>query len=219
MGIEEMSAVTLEKLNLNSITALYRLTKQYIMTLDGFGSRKADIIMDQVLNSLNDVMPAKLIEAFGIPGVGEKTAEGIYRLLKGDTPEAKMQHFMNISHDELIVVDGIGARTAANILEILPSINQLYMNLLDYGLKFKVSTLVSQKLLGLQIALTGACPDGRKRPELEKIIAMHGGINGSCSSKTNILVAEDPNGNSGKLKVARKNGTKIVSYQEFFKDL
>jgi len=75
MGIEEISIVTLEKLQVSSIMMLYELTTDYILCFEGFGARKANIILDQIEKSLDNVMPTKLIEAFGISGVGEKTAE------------------------------------------------------------------------------------------------------------------------------------------------
>ena len=37
----------------------------------------------------------------------------------------------------------------------------------------------------------------------------------SVTKKTNILVCEDVDSNSSKLQAARKNGTKIISYEEF----
>jgi NAD-dependent DNA ligase len=39
----------------------------------------------------------------------------------------------------------------------------------------------------------------------------------SMTKDTNILICEDSNGTSSKLQKARKNGTTIISYTEFFK--
>lgn len=218
MGIEEISIVTLEKLELQSILMLYELTRDYITSFDGFGTRKAEIILEQISKSLDDVLPAKLIEAFGIPGVGEKTAELIYRILKGNTTHNKIEHFLRITKEELYFVDGVGEKTAQNIITMQDEMTFIYKHLKD-DIKFKSSNVVSEKLLNKHIAMTGASPDGRTRPVLEGIIKSHGGIPGSVTKSTNILIAEDPNGSSGKLKNARKYGIQIMSYEEFFRDL
>ena len=219
MGIEEMSATTLEKLNLSSIEDLYELTHEYIETLDGFGSRKAEIVCFQIKNSLISVMPVKFIEACGIPGIGEKGSEAIYRTLRGNSVAEKLEHFFNISSTELQFINGIGKLTSMKIIDILPNIRSLYAFLINKGLVFKETDYISTKFLNVNIALTGSSPDGRKRDELEKLLKLHGAIIGSVSSKTNILIAENPMGNSSKLKTARKYGIQIVSYEEFFKDL
>jgi NAD-dependent DNA ligase len=63
---------------------------------------------------------------------------------------------------------------------------------------------------GLKICITGALSKPRKEYE-KSIIAAGGETVDDVTSKTNILVTNDPSAGSSKLKSAAKHGTKIIS--------
>ena len=65
-----------------------------------------------------------------------------------------------------------------------------------------------------QVCMTGKGPMGRK--ELQKIIEDRGyEFTSSVTKSTDILLCEDPEGTSSKLQKARKNGTQLISYEDF----
>lgn len=220
LGVEDLSATTLEKFDLKSVEEVYtKINKEYLLSLDGFKDRKAEIIMSQIDNSLINVNVSKLLAAFGINGLGEKTAEKIvdyFKTLDAElTPKKAMNIFFSIDVDEFLNVDGIGAKSAKKIDEERRKIQKTYNFLLENGLSF--AEIKKGQFEGIEIVMTGSSPDGRKRPYLEKILSDNGAkIGGGISKKTKILIAEDINGNSGKLKKAREYGTQIMSYMDFF---
>lgn len=217
--MEEISATTLEKFNLSCIQDLYELTAQDIECLDGFAQKRASIIIGQIQKSLDQVLPAKLIEAFGIQGLGSKNAENFVRAFKGSGPEM-LEKFLTVDAEELTVIDGFGPRIISKILEMRTYCTELYYFLLDKGLTFIETQQASTKLNGLKICMTGSSPDKMSRVELSKILESHGAeIQGSVNKKTNILIAENISGSSSKLKKARELGVKIVTYEEFFENL
>lgn len=219
MGVEEMSSTTIEKFSVDDVQSLYNLTESYISSIPGFADKKATIIVEQLKNSLKDVLPAKLIEAFGIPGLGSKNAENLVRFFKCN-PEEALEKFFSIDSQTLMCIDGFGPRIISKIMEMREACRELYEFLVEKGLTFKQTTLASTKLQGLRICMTGASPDKRSRQVLSKILESHGAeVQGSVNKKTDILIAENVNGNSSKLKKARDSGVKVVTYEDFFKNL
>lgn len=224
LGVEEMSATTIEKFNLSSIEDVYSLlNEEYIMSLDGFQESRTTTILAQVSNSIKDVAVEKLIAAFGIPGLGTRNAEKMIEYFRQENdelePEQAMNLFFETSPDEFLLIDGFGVKSAEKIRDLRDPFKDLYNFLIDEGLSF--AEFKEGILSGHSIAMTGNASNGMKRPVIEKLIEQHGGKNGGVSKKTTILVCKDPSGNSGKLKKARenfeKNGQpKIMSYEEFF---
>lgn len=221
LEVEELSSTTLEKFNLTSIEDVYKLTFDYIVSLDGFQDRKATIILDQLDNSLKNVSVNKLIAAFGIPGVGIKNAEKIVNFIKKNEnindPLKIMDKFFNASSTFFIAIDGLGNKITEKIINQRKSFYSLYTFLLKNGLTFKEISNIGT-LNNLNVAMTGSSPDGRNRSVLENLIEEQGGTNCSVSKKTDILVAENPNGSSSKIKNAQKYGIKIISYSDFFEN-
>ena len=110
-------------------------------------------------------------------------------------------------------VNGIGDSVIAKLDQNL--IHSIYIQLYEYGFTFtskKVKMNNNGKLAGMKVAMTGNGPYPRK--QLEDMISAAGGINGSVSKDTKILVCADPNSGSSKLEKARKFGTRIISYSE-----
>lgn len=217
LGVEELSSTTLEKFNLSKIEDVYELNKEYILSLQGFQEKKTNTILEQIRNSLINVEPSKLIAAFGISGLGIKNAQKLVKYLNQKLDKTGydiLNDFFTIDPDELILIDGFGKKTIEILKKNIGKYKELYEKLLGYGLSF--STNNNGKLNGLIIAMTGSSPDGRKRNEIERLIEQNGGENSGVSKKTDILIAENINGTSSKLKNAKKFGIKIISYEEFF---
>lgn len=218
LGIEELSATTLEKFNLSSIEDVYtKLSFDYIKQLDGFQDKKAKTIMDQINKSLDDVDAAQLLAAFGIPGLGIKNAIKIIGLTNESGKEA-FEKLFTLSRSELLSIKGIGNKLIDVIFENVDYIRNTLLMLLKHGLTFKEKSNEKTLLNGMNIALTGAAPN-ITRSQLEKIIEKNGGNNTGISKKTDILVAEDVNGKSSKLKKARELGITIVTYDYLFQNI
>lgn len=68
------------------------------------------------------------------------------------------------------------------------------------------------------VCFTGTCPT-MTRDELTQRASEKYDVLSSVTKNLDILVCADPNANSTKLQKAAKNGTKIISYDEFIKTL
>ena len=64
------------------------------------------------------------------------------------------------------------------------------------------------------VCFTGACPD-MTREELTEMAEEKFEVKSSVTKDLDILVCADPNAGSSKLEKAKKNGTLIISYEEF----
>ena len=68
------------------------------------------------------------------------------------------------------------------------------------------------------VCFTGACPD-MTREELTEMAEEKFEVKTSVTKDLDILVCADPNSGSTKLEKAKKNGTKVISYEEFLEML
>ena len=68
------------------------------------------------------------------------------------------------------------------------------------------------------VCFTGACPD-MTRAELTEMAEEKFEVKTSVTKDLDILVCADPNSGSSKLEKAKKNGTRIISYEDFLEML
>ena len=194
-----------------NIADFYELTKEHLLTLDGWKERSAD----RFLSSLEDsrkVPFERVLYAIGIRYVGETTAKSVAR------------HFGNIdaiasaSMEELLSVPDVGQVIAESIYEYFRDEAKLEVlaRLKAAGLKFETDApaqKLSSTLDGKTIVISGNF--SISRDEMKALIVAHGGKNsGSISGKTYCLLAGEKSGPE-KLKKAEALGIKVMSEQEF----
>ena len=194
-----------------NIADFYELTKEHLLTLDGWKERSAD----RFLSSLEDsrkVPFERVLYAIGIRYVGETTAKSVAR------------HFGNIdaiasaSMEELLSVPDVGQVIAESIYEYFRDEAKLEVlaRLKAAGLKFETDApaqKLSSTLDGKTIVISGNF--SISRDEMKALIVAHGGKNsGSISGKTYCLLAGEKSGPE-KLKKAEALGIKIMSEEEF----
>jgi DNA ligase (NAD+) len=206
LGCENVTAVTLRKLGVKTVKNAYDLDEFEIASLEGFGVRRAEQVVNEVRKTLKTT-PDKLLAAFGISGVGLSTAREI--LKKYD-----FNDLWDLSAGDFMKVDGVGETTARKLVVQLPSRMGLYSYLKEEGLKWATS---SNTLRGKTFTLTG---NGTvKRDLLVKMIEENGGYVKGISKKVDVLVAANPNSNSGKAKKAREYNIPVIGYDELMEML
>jgi len=219
MNIDGLGEETVEQLHtaglVNTVADLYSLTYNDLIELDRFADKSVNRLLDGLAESKN--MPFdKLLFALGIRYVGSTVA----RLLAF--------HFKNIdnliaaSFDELVEVDEIGDKIAESLIAhfqvdtSIALINQLKAQRLSFVLAEKEEALVSSKLEGLSMVVSGVFFK-YSRDGIKEAIASNGGkVSGSISSKTSYIVAGENMGPS-KLAKAEKLGIPILSEDDFIK--
>ena len=101
-GFSEKTAEQLfEKLDIRSIADLYKLKKEELVTLDKFGEKKAQNLLDAVEKSKTPEL-YRFIYALGIPNVGVKTAKDLVDKFKS------IDGLKEATFEELISVSDVG---------------------------------------------------------------------------------------------------------------
>jgi DNA ligase (NAD+) len=117
------------------------------------------------------------------------------------------------SQEELYSIDGIGSVTGKQFLEGLP---QFFSFMKDAGIPCvaPIEEKVEGKTLNITVVFTGV-----RDKELEAEIEARGGkVSTSVSKNTNVVVAKDPNEDSGKIKTAKGLGIPVITIEQFKKD-
>ena len=194
-----------------NVADFYDLTKDHLLTLEGWKERSADRFLKSLLDS-KKVTFDRVLYALGIRYVGETTAKSVAK------------HFGNIdaiaaaSLEDLLNVEDVGQVIAESIYEYFSdeSNKEIISRLKAAGLQFemgKAAEKLSAELDGLTIVISGNF--SISRDEMKALIVAHGGKNsGSISGKTSYLLAGEKAGPE-KLKKAEALGVKVISEAEF----
>jgi NAD-dependent DNA ligase len=113
-------------------------------------------------------------------------------------------------------IEGVGPKTAKQFVEALPAFQKAWKGWnvkcgegVTVGLT--AAAPVAQRYAGQVIVFTGV-----RNKELEAAIVAAGGeVSTTVGKKTTLVVAKDPEENSGKIKKAREMGIRIVGMAEF----
>lgn len=194
---------------LTSAADIYTLDEEKLASLPGMGSLSARNIKDAANGSKTQPL-SRLLNALGIPQVGEKAAKTLAARF------VTMDALRNASFDELAAVSDIGPVTAENIISYFatPANARLIDKLAGCGVNMtEPQTRVGSSLEGMTVVVTGKLTR-YTREEIEDIIAQNGGkATSSVSAKTSLLVCGENAGS--KLAKANALGVKIISEDEF----
>ena len=194
-----------------NIADFYELTKDHLLTLEGWKEKSAERFLKSISES-RKVPFERVLFALGIRYVGETTAKSVAR------------HFGNIdaiaaaSLEDLLNVDDVGDVIAESIWNYFrsPSNQDMIDRLKTAGLNFeaeKPKEVASDRLSGMTIVISGNFSISREA--MKELILSHGGKNsGSISGKTSYLLAGEKAGPE-KLKKAESLGVKVIGEDEF----
>lgn len=194
-----------------NVADFYELTKEHLLTLDGWKDKSAERFLKSLQES-KAVPFDHVLYALGIRYVGEATARSVAK------------HFGNIDAiaaatvEDLLNVEDVGEVIAESIYGFFRdgSNMETVQRLKDAGLKFEMEEgpeAVSAVLEGKTIVISGNF--SISRDEMKALIAAHGGRNSSSlSGKTSYLLAGEKAGPE-KLKKAESSGISIINEKEF----
>ncbi len=182
--------------------------------LERFGEKSAENLV-AAINLARQVTLPRFLFALGIAHVGEETA------LRLANHFGSLQKIQTASLEELEVVDDVGKRVAAEIVQYFADdTNQsLIARLLQNGVTILSHALVSPSLsaplLGQTFVLTGTLSTLERDQAKDKIRALGGIISESVSKKTTyVVVGENP---GSKLAKAESLGVKVLNEAEFLR--
>lgn len=179
-----------------SIHNLYSLKKIGLENLAGFGDKKINNLLEQIEKS-KTVSVVQFLNRLGIPSVGEKAIKklGIN----------SMEDFWNFKND--------GSAIGNNLTMYRDSNKQYIDDLIVY---LSIQDIKSNSDSLGNVCMTGSGPKGRKEL-IKDIEALGYSFVDSITKDTNILLCDDLNSGSSKIKKAQKLGVQVILYQEFFK--
>jgi len=155
---------------------------------------------------LNDIPLYQVLGAYSTQrGIGVRRMKKLQKALGG------WQDVMFCENANTIAkVDGFDIKTAELTVEAITQFRKFWYDNQSF-IKLAEDEKSGTKLQGEKVCMTGF-----RDKEMAAMIEEQGGeVQSAVSSKTTILVAKDPNSNSGKMQKARDNGTRIVGINEF----
>jgi DNA ligase (NAD+) len=194
-----------------SIPDLYRLTKEQLLALDGFGDVSAQNAIDAIAAS-RETPFFRVLFGLNIPQVGYVTAQNLARHF------GTVDRLLEASEEEIQEVDGIGPDRAAAIAEWFADEEQrrLVAELRELGLVLESGEAerpAEGPLTGRTYVITGTLEGWSRDEAAAALEALGAKVAGSVSRKTTgLIVGEEPG--AAKLTKAQKLGVPQLGEQE-----
>jgi DNA ligase (NAD+) len=210
-GLGEKTISTfLEKGLIKDLASVYKLSKDGIAPLEGFGELSANNLLTAIEDSRKPQL-SRFLYGLGIPNVGEKTAVDMARHF------GTFAAIRNATTDQLLEVEGVGPIVAGSVVDFFsnPSVNAELDRLLEEVIPeaLEAAEPAKTELAGKTFVFTGTM-EKLSRKEAQSLIETLGGKTASSvSSKTNYVV-HGP-GAGSKLEKARELGIQLLDEEEF----
>ncbi|MDL2289304.1 NAD-dependent DNA ligase LigA [Clostridia bacterium OttesenSCG-928-F22] len=212
MDIETFSDKTaqtlFDALGITEIAELYGVTKEQLLTLEGFKDKKADNLLREIDRSKHCAL-SNFILALSIPNVGKKTAGDLAKEF------GTLEAFLCADYERLIAIPEIGDIVANSILDFIQdeTIKGSINRLLACGVAPRPYTQAEGVFMGITAVLTGTLK-AFSRDEAAKLIEANGGIvASSISRKVNLVIAGENAGS--KLDKAVSMGIEVIDEEAF----
>jgi len=191
---------------------LYSLTKEQILTLEGFADRSANLLLESIERS-KSVSLDRLLMGLGIRQVGQHIARVLAKQF------GTLSKLMSATQEELLQVREIGPEISASLASFFSEERNraVIARLIERGLTIAPPSTEqaagNQSLAGTTFVFTGGLA-GYSRDQAKQLVEQQGGqVSSSVSKKTSFVVAgTDP---GSKLDQARKLGVRILTETEF----
>lgn len=189
---------------------LYLLSIEDFQKLDLIKEKSASNLIEAIEKSTHQPLN-RLITGFQIRNVGKETAEILCNSFND------FNEIYNADLESLSNIDGIGEKTARNILEFFKDSDniKLVQDLKNIGVisEKAIEKNFTNELLGLSFVFTGSLT--KNRSELEGLVKSMGAkTSSSISKKTSYLVVGENPGS--KFDKAKDLGVIILNEEEFF---
>ena len=210
-GFSEKTAAQLfEKLEIRAISDLYKLDYDKLLTLEKFGPKKAQNLLNSIEKS-KDCTLESFMYSLGIPNVGVKTAKDLVKKFNN------LDNIKKATFEELISVQDVGDIVARSIIEFFKEERVLLIinELLELGVspRYQEKQIEDSIFQGKTVVVTGSLQNYSRGTIKEKLESLGAKVSGSVSKKTDyVLVGEDA---GSKYEKAKGLGVNILSEEEF----
>jgi DNA ligase (NAD+) len=206
---EELAKQLVESGLVKSVTDLYRLTMEQLLTLERMGKKSAQNLLHGIAASKSRGL-TRLLAGLSIYMIGDSMAELLTAQFR------TLDELLAASRERLQQIEGFGPTRAESLYHFFhsPEGEKLVQDLKDVGVKLtEESRMAGNALLGKTVVVTGTL-EKYKRDQIERIIKQQGGkAAGSVSKKTDYVVAGADAGS--KLEKARALGVPVISEEDF----
>jgi DNA ligase (NAD+) len=207
-GVGEQSVRRLWELGLvRSLPELYRLTKEQLTELEGYGEISATNAIESIQAS-KAIPFNRVLFGLNIPDVGWVTAQNLARHFEN------VDRLLDATQEDVTEVDGIGPDRAESIAEWFSDEQNraLVGELRDLGLRFQIGEEDKPKegpLTGNTYVVTGTLEAFSREQAAAALEALGAKVTNSVSKKTTGLVVGEEPGNS-KLTKAQREGVPLL---------
>ncbi|EQB40630.1 NAD-dependent DNA ligase LigA [Sulfurimonas hongkongensis] len=164
-----------------SVVDLFSLTKEQLLTLDGFKDKKAQNLLDAIENA-KGCEYFRFINSLGIEHIGEVASKTL--------SEAFGSGFVDATKEEIISCDGIGEEMAESLLEFV-RVNRETIATLQELIKplepTKREEAVENPFKAKTVVLTGSMSQSRGAIK-ELLESLGAKVSGSVSKKTDFVI-------------------------------
>ena len=188
-----------------SVADLYRLTTEQLIELERMGKKSAEKLIANINASRRQPLP-RILNALGIPFVGERTAQFLAEAF-GD-----FDKIAAASEEELQKAEEVGPKVARSIKRFFHEqrnrdlVERLRSE--DLPFHYQAARKHTGALAGLTFVLTGTLPSLTREEAKERIEKAGGKVAGSVSRKTSYVVAGEEAGS--KLNKAKELGIEVL---------
>ena len=214
MDIEHLGEAVVEQLvdrgRVRNFADLYELTAEEVADLERFAEKSAENLVGAVQSSKTRGL-ARLLNALGIPMVGERVAQQLAARF------GSMERLQAATAAEVAEVHGIGERIAASVTtffaeasnrEVIARLAAVGVVMTEVGF-----TAGPRPFEGKTFVLTGSLPTLTRDAATDLIVRLGGRVSSAVSKKTDYVVAGDE---AGKKEVdARRLGVPVLDEAAF----
>lgn len=214
LGTAIITALLNKKL-VKDASDLYLLTKEQLLTLDGFQEKSAENLLHAIAYS--KTMPLdRVMFALGIRNIGQKAGSLLCEYF------GSLDNILEASKEDFAKIEGFGEVMANNLYQALhsDSVQNLLQKLKSAGLtmQYEKKQVVSDHFFSAKtVVLTGTFSSMKRSEAKQRIEAVGGKVAGSVSKKTDYVIAGENAGS--KLTKAQELNIKILSETEFLEKL
>jgi DNA ligase (NAD+) len=208
-GVGEQSIRTLwDRELVRSLPDLYRLTKEQLLEIDGFGEISATNAI-QAIDASKQVPFSRVLLGLNIPGIGWVLAQNLARHF------GEVDRLAAATQEEVAEVDGFGPDRAELVVEWFADEQNraLVQELRELGLRFETGEEerpVEGPLTGSSYVVTGTLEKYTREEAKAALEALGAKVSDSVSGKTTgLIVGEEPG--QSKLTKAQRSGIPTLS--------
>ncbi|MBO7390199.1 MAG: NAD-dependent DNA ligase LigA [Clostridia bacterium] len=212
MDIDGLSEKTIEQFysefGLKTPDELFSLTKEDLLSLEGFKEKKAENVISGIQKAKNTTL-TKFLTALGIPNVGKKAAKMLEQTF------GSIDKIMQASVEDIASIEDFGLITASGIVEYFENEeNRAFVErLLQKGITFLIEEKKEGVFSGKTVVITGTLSSYKRAAAQEEIRKRGGNVADSVSKQVDLVVVGEDAGS--KLEKAKKLGIEIIDEPTF----